>query len=186
MRSIHNAQKSCSSQISSLLTYTELCLWDSSWHSPWGQDLGLIKQLRLLWQHILASVVSLWISLFSNCFLSTRCWPWPPHSAPATGFSYLLVSHAFALGNWPELFSSPQPCLPDWQCQYLMIPDSQSMPSDWTWPSSFAAPAGWPGYGLTVTYPQSGMVLPCSQWFMMLLFTVQLVSISWLLCREEG
>lgn len=126
-----------------LLTYTELCLWDSSWHSHRGQDLGLIKQLRLLWQHILASVVSLWISLFSNCFLSTRCWPWLPHSAPATGFSYLLVSHAFALGNWPELFSSPQPLSPrltvpgTWW--YLIM--TESMPSDWTWPSSFAAPA---------------------------------------------
>lgn len=118
-----------------LLTYTEQCLWDSSWHSHKGQDLGLIKQLRLLWQHIPASVVSLWIFLFSNCFFSTRCWPWLPHSAPATGFSYLLVSHDFALGNWPELFSSPQPLSLRYSGRYLMIPDNDwvyALWLDWT------------------------------------------------------
>ena len=126
-----------------LLTGTEQCLWDSSWRNHKGQDLGLIKQLRLLWQHIPTSVVSLWIFLFSSCFFSTRCWPWLPHSAPALGFSYLLVSHAFALGNWPELFSSPQPLSPrltvasTWW--YLIM--TESMPSDRIWPSSVAAPA---------------------------------------------
>lgn len=101
-----------------LLTYTELCLWDSSWHSHRGQDLGLIKQLRLLWQHILASVVSLWISLFSNCFLSTRCWPWLPHSAPATGFPWCPMP--LHLVTDQSSSAHPSPCLPDWQCP---VPD---------------------------------------------------------------
>lgn len=144
-----------------LLTYTEQCLWDSSWHSHKGQDLGLIKQLRLLWQHILASVVSLWIFLFFNCFFSTRCWPWLPHSAPAIGFSFLMVSQAFALGNWPEFFSSSQPLSPRLTvasiCWHLIM--TESMPSDRIWPSSVALLQSWPGYGLTVTSPQSVMVL---------------------------
>lgn len=140
------------------LTYTERCLWDSSWHNHKRQDLDLIKQLRLLWQHILASVVSLWIFLFFNCFFSTRCWPWLPHSAPAIGFS---VSQAFALGNWPEFFSSPQPLSPRLTvagiCWYLIM--TESMPSDRIWPSSVAAPAELAWVGLTVTSPQSVMVL---------------------------
>lgn len=151
-----------------------------------------MKQLWFLWYHMLVSIF-----FTPNILMSSCCF-----------FLYQVLSLASSL--------SPSPYIPlPLGIRFTPAIASQTdsglwlwRPGDCIWPPPPPRPGlsachltgsdicllqllqSWlqacPEFGLPMTYPRSRIWLPCFQWYVMFLFWVWPIPVSWSLCKKEG